>query len=810
MIDNLAPDISGQINTNFMEERILEHQTAYPSTHMQLSKAVEAEMSDGEWMAKEQLMKPVQLAQVTWATTQARDTSIYNVTFPAVLSTIESLVVRTLHMYSFYKLSPCFKVQVNSTQFHQGQLICSFDPFSFSKITNTDHPLNYYSATGLPNVKIMASESDPVELCIPFIHPRSFLTTNSQYVYNDLGTFDIRVLNPLLVAEGSTPSLTVTIWMYATHAQVHVPINEHTPILVRTSKKALPSEKQNQNKNRESPPAPALAETTPSFIESLTSGLPGFIENVKTGFGQATSMIGNFYTGNFGQALRKGQGLIDTLGNVFGFDYPARTVQPDKTISPIENLSVGIGKSQSQRMAIDPFSMHILKDDVASESLMAMDLKRISQTPMLINQFVFPATSPVDSLLFSCPVHPAVCASYQNNLQRTYLAFVANAFTYWSGGLIFDIEIVATRFHSGKLLFAYVPNDLNPPTYISAATSLPNVIVDIQQTSTFSFKIPFTSSTPMKNTAFSAITDDFYNERFCDAAVGTLVCYVQNALANASNVAPSVEINVYLKADSDYSLYVPKHPRSAPLNAPTPPPSLVRTSGIGILEQKNAPPNTSVVLSKDQNYSIPRTHFGEDYSLIDILRRFSYLNNFSFTATAAPSTVNDLIFVHPNQRSAAEPTYLSYFSGIYSAWSGSIRFKVATYDPRTSQNSLTITHIPNVAVFNDLTELTALPLTGTAGFGTLRTTLSQDNAIELEVPYYSQYNMLLTRDGPNTTGLTGQYRDNGFLYLTVVSPDGVTSNVDYYISVGEDFRYLYLRSPPADGFLGSFSLPTLI
>jgi len=784
-----------------MEERVLEHQTAYPSTHMQLSKAVEAEMSDGEWMAKEQLMKPVQLSQVIWSTTQARDTSIYNVNFPGVLQTIESLVIRTLHMYSFYKLSPCFRVQVNSTQFHQGQLICSFDPFSFSKLPNTDHPLNYYSATGLPNVKIMASESDPVELCVPFIHPRSFLTTNYNPIYNNMGTFDIRVLNPLLVAEGSTPQLTVTIWLYAVEAQVHVPINEHPPILEATSLRpskipklkgsTLPSQKQNQNSNRQANSPQPLTETTPSFMD-----------NLKTGFGQVTDIIGNVATGNFGQALRKGQGLIDTLGNILGFDYPARTLQPDKTISPIENLSVAIGKSQSQRMAIDPFSMHILKDDVASESLLAMDLLRISQTPMLLNQFQFTSTSPIDTLLWSVPVSPAVCTQYQSNLQRTYLSFVANAFNYWSGGIIYDIEIIATRFHSGKLLFAYVPNDTVIPSYISAATSLPNVIIDIQQTSTFSFKIPFTSSTAMKNTELFPSTALGYEILFPDSAIGTLVCYVQNALASASNVAPMVEVNVYVKADTDYSLYVPKHPRSLP----TVQPAFEATSGIGILEQRNAPPNTTVVLSKDQSNSISRPHFGEDYSLVDIIRRFSYLDTHTFTLTQSEAT--DLLTVNPNLRSQVEPTYLSYFTGIYSAWSGSLRLKLVSAESRTSNTFLTATHVPNIYYFNGTTDF---PLPETSGFGTLRTNLSQDNAMELEIPFYSKFNMLLTRSAEATEViLPSLYYTNGYLEVRVnnrLATDNII--LDYYIAVGEDFRFLYLRSPPADGYNQTFYLSPL-
>lgn len=175
MTDNLRPDLSNTVNTIFSEQRIVESQPAHPASKLSLSSKVEAEMADESWMARQQLMKPVQLAQVQWSAASARDSELYECHFPAVLSTVESIVLRTLRMYAFFKMSPCFRVQINTTQFHQGQLICSFDPFSLSTRGNlTAYSFDSFYATGLPNVKIMASESDAVELCVPFVHPLSY------------------------------------------------------------------------------------------------------------------------------------------------------------------------------------------------------------------------------------------------------------------------------------------------------------------------------------------------------------------------------------------------------------------------------------------------------------------------------------------------------------------------------------------------------------------------------------------------------------------------------------------------------------
>lgn len=799
LTDNLAPDVSTQMNTNFMEQRVVDSQVAYPSTKIQLSQAVENEMADGTWFAKQQLMKPVQLGQYNWSVTQDRATNLADLSFPAVLETVDSLLLRTLRMYAFYKLAPCFRIQINSTQFHQGQLIIAFDPFSFTKINASNDVYNLSYATGLPHVRIMASESDAVELKIPFIHPRSFLTTNSVN-FNNLGNLYITVLNPLVVAEGTTPNVTVTLWVYALDAEVHVPIQDHTPVLEPTSGKLPKVKSMNQNQKQAAPEP-----TQPSLGQNLGNLWDG-----------GSRLFGNILTGNFGQALRSGQGLIDTLGSIFGFDYPCDPVSPIKTIMPIENLAVGIGKSRAQRLAIDPYSMHCLEDDIASESLSAMNLKEILQIPMLMTQFTFSSTSPSESVLFNIPVHPQISPVYvqgtqgDGGIQRTYLSYVSNGFVYWNGGIKYDIEVIATRFHSGKLLFAYIPNTQSIPTYAEAATSLPNVIVDIQQTSNTTFMVPYTSSTAMKSTILKLEGSE---NDFVDAAIGTLVCYVQNILTNASNVAPSIEVNVYQYGAEDFGLYVPRRPALFIAE----PPAVEPTAGISIIEDTNMGHQTTSVLSKDQSHSIPRKHFGEQYSLIDIIRRYSYYLNNSFIFPVGQKTSYLEFPINPflGYELATENfiSYLTYWSGLYSAWSGSIRYKIVTSAPRTSPFSLAVSHHPDPVHLdfidsNNLEQPGFLPEYANIGYGVCRTNLSQDNAIEIDVPYYSKYNMLLTRQIAVNGSPEVEYSENGNLFVTSSTSQTLTAadavNFDMYLAVGEDFRFIYLRPPPTDSSIGLY------
>lgn len=786
-----------------MEERVVDSQAAYPSTKLQLPSSVEREMADGTWFAKQQLMKPMQLGTFDWSTTQAVGTNLYQGQLPDILGTPESgsVLTRTLRMYAFYKLSPCFRVQINATQFHQGQLISTFDPFSLSDPNPTielGDSYNIVSATGFPHVRVMASESEAVELKIPFIHPRSFLTTNSNEIYNTMGTFRITVLNALQAAEGASPTVSVTLWVYALDAEVHVPIQDHTPQLnaiVEPTMDIITNGLSNGLQNASQYMTADidivdLAKKGIAYGQSLGGSL------VK-GFGQAKNMFGNVLTGNFGQALRDGQGLVDTLGEVFGFDYPSNPINAPKHISPLENLAVGRGVSRSQRLAIDPYSLHMVDDDVASESMRAMDLKQVIKIPMLIAQYSFGTTDAVQSPIFQTAIHPQISAGVGTFgddvlMQRTYLSYVSNGFNYWNGGIKFDIEIVATHFHSGKLLFAYSPNNsgFEPIIYEDAASSLPNAVLDIQQTSHLTFVVPYTASTAMKSTTYLTDADPAY---LIDAAVGTLYCFVQNQLSAASNVAPSIDVNVYISAADDFNLYVPKRPTVYNFTAPVEP-----TVGISIADDRNDSSPTSAVLSQGQDQSIPRKHFGENYSLIDLLRRFSFDGIFAAPPQTLANVTPNVQDVFPSTSTLFSSTfqsYLSYWGKIYSAWSGSIRYKFSTSEPRTSTKTLMAYHVPdNIPTASPITS--GLSIADMNGYGAVKTNLAQDNALEVEIPYYSKFNMLINRQG----AVPGAYYLNGSVNILCYDTlDASTPTlIEAYTAAGEDFRFIYLRPPPVE------------
>ena len=152
----------------------------------------------------------------------------------------------------------------------------------------------------------------------------------------------------------------------------------------------------------------------------------------------------------------------------------------------------------------------------------------------------------------------------------------------------------------------------------------------------------------------------------------------------------------------------------------------------------------------------------------------TYLRNSDFT-------VNDF---------AATP--IVYISSLFAAWYGSIRYKFVTNAPRNCRGYLTVMYDPSP---DDV----AYGVTSLDAFGgpMQRTNLDQNNALEIDVPCYTPYNLLVGNylnllDFDFLPPTCGRIKyDLHFLGTDLI-------HMDIYQAAGDDYRPFYLISPPAD------------
>lgn len=751
-----------QMNVEFVETQPLVQDDARLGYSLAtLPPEMERMMPDEHWMAAKQLSKPVVIRQFKWTTDQATASQVSTFDFPAVITENDSIHQETLRMYTFFKFNWTLRFQINGTKFHSGQLIVSWDPFSQAGDANaTYRPFNIIYATGLPNVLLNASSNEPVEITIPFVHPRNFLTTNSGRGFDRLGTVRVNVLNQLRTAEGSSQSLSVTAWLYADSPSVHVPIYRHDL--------KIPNEN---------------AVRTMDLVSGLLGeGVGGLINDVGSTFG-------NVMTGNFGGAIKSGGKSLTGIANLLGLDYPSRPVIEQSHINPLGPMSPGKGVDMSYRLGTDPRGGRVPTPSQTGSKRDECDLDVIKKVPMLFRQIEWNDARTTGTLLTNFPVTPNICAIDNGIGQNTYLSWLSNGFCFFRGALTYKFEWVSTQFHTGRLLIAFVPNFFETNPTLQQAFSVPNAVIDLQQSSVVNITVPFTSPTNWKK------TDAIVEGGTDDQVVGYVYVYVLNQLVRPNNVSDTIEFNIYIHAEDDFEFAVPRGNQLRPYRAAPTTETAIATMDRMQARTDAQKSSGDIAVSFGSPLIPPIDLFGEKFTLVDYMKRYGQITTQNFTGPTIHFELNvPTLFRDADGAPVVDPpdgylqlSPLSTITSMFAAWFGSLRYKFATDMNRTISGSLTVT-------YNPLEPVPYQGYIGGGGYPIQRTNTAQNNSLDVELPCYTNYNLLLLQ---KSSGVS-PFVEAGVAAANIKCPDDTNFVLDVFQAAGDDFRPFYLISPPAD------------
>lgn len=138
---------------------------------------------------------------------------------------------------------------------------------------------------------------------------------------------------------------------------------------------------------------------------------------------------------------------------------------------------------------------------------------------------------------------------------QTPIANLAAMHQYWRGSLDLHLEFVATQFHTGRLMVAYVPGAITTDAFtLDQCKSCPNVILDLRELQDVTIRIPFMSPRPWQSFPNVGSVD----EKFKDCC-GMLYCFVVNGLKmmGGADSTLSVWINLYLSGADDFEVAIP-------------------------------------------------------------------------------------------------------------------------------------------------------------------------------------------------------------------------------------------------------------
>jgi len=154
----------------------------------------------------------------------------------------------------------------------------------------------------------------------------------------------------------------------------------------------------------------------------------------------------------------------------------------------ISDISFNMAMSGSNTIATSEQYIGVTRQD--------MQLDHIYTKPNFLRQFTWTTARAAAYQLSVFDVAPTV-----RPVAPHYLSNVSRLFQFWRGSLRYHVRVVASGFHSGRMLISWEPsstyNSTDPVVTLSNRMSM---VVDIQETTDVYFTIPYMSRRPWLRT----------------------------------------------------------------------------------------------------------------------------------------------------------------------------------------------------------------------------------------------------------------------------------------------------------------------
>ncbi|AHI87751.1 polyprotein [Antheraea pernyi iflavirus] len=460
----------------------------------------------------------------SWTTSLGRNATIRSINLPrdaifAGVSTCNQPNTIPFRIHRYWRGDMIVKIHVNCNKFQIGQLQCSwyYQPKADAAFTFRN---NVYTRSGTHHCIISAAPNNEVELRIPYkayksmYHTKTFAGDQKDLPL-DLGTLFITVLSPLKTTGETSPRCSFTVF-------VKFENNEFTGMLAGDVD--VPSQARDD------------LEYQMDGVGSLLSTAVPLVEKMLVGSGNDNNRDNppqnnppNYFVPTASHSWSIGTDIVE----------------------PLHNLRLS-GRAQTRHPDSDPDEMRV---DVLKRKYMLCDIFSWSQQNMNGN------------VLWSYPVNPIppksripVVAQPDTNVLRSYqitpIGFLSSLFQYWRGSIEYRFDIVASQFHSGKLLLAYIPGiGEGEVVTIDQARASPHIVISLDNAMTYTWKVPYVADRPWwpRRYAGESVSNNV-------ASPSKIFAFVLNELVMAETVPDSVEILVYMRGGEDMEFAVPVQP----------------------------------------------------------------------------------------------------------------------------------------------------------------------------------------------------------------------------------------------------------
>lgn len=421
------------------------------------------------------LRRPTRIDTRAW-TTATTNGILGTVLEPWFLYLNNPVIRNKLNNYAFIRAKLCVKVIINATPFHYGCMRVAYEPnvnasgtgdrvskVRTNAVTNNTLIVPY---SQLPGVWVLPATNSGGEIHVPFFRHTNWLPLKTAANVRTMGTLTYYVAFPLSVASASG-STSVSIDTFAWLEDVE------------------------------------LGGSTAELTLQAKDEYDGIVSAPAKAIATAAAAISNLpVIGKFAKATSIGAGAVAGIAHLFGFTntpviddvhavipMPGIHLASSEIGTPLQKLSL----DPKQELSIDP-TMH----GVSNTDEMIIDNIIKNKSALVMDGWS--TSDAVGSVIFNARVSPALFArvaiddggavTRANRIYHTPMSYLGMMFTHWRGDIVFEIEVICTKFHKGRLKIAWDPIGGGGVAALDENTVF-TTILDIGENNKALFRVPF-------------------------------------------------------------------------------------------------------------------------------------------------------------------------------------------------------------------------------------------------------------------------------------------------------------------------------
>lgn len=508
------------------------------------------------------LTRPVRVAYGTWSTTNSVNSALATLNFPDELMKL-SLISNKLDGFTFLHAGIRLHIELTAQPTQAGMLLVSYIPYE--KYTSTLSAAIKASITGksgCPSQIINLASATGPKFITPYLSPRSAynLATGS----GTLGTITVSVLTALNATGTSTVN-------YSIFASLDNPIVS-TPTAAKNY--VLPALTA-QIGDGLIQPAANLCEDDGDDRYHLEAQIGGELRarqqtGTISGIARAVSAVAASIPPSTGlgyitKPVEWISNATASIASYFGFSKPTSQVPITKVKQqPTSYMYNSDGVDSSHKIAL--MANNELETDPAlfATSEDEMSIKSLVTRPVILSPYVWKKTDIAGKTIFDIKVTPSELYVVQDSINGLanggYAWLMSQQFGLWRGDLIYTFHFAKTKFHSGRIKVAYYPyansTNSNLRDIDTMMTYAKTEIFDLSSADTFTFSVPFTSSTDWKTTCINTVSSENNTGKF--------ILEVLNPLVAPDIVSSTVDYILVAHGAENLEFAMPIRPRVRP------------------------------------------------------------------------------------------------------------------------------------------------------------------------------------------------------------------------------------------------------